>query len=252
MKPILYTNGSSVEWGSELKNKQTERFSYIVAEHWNWIDCNNASSGVSNDYMYRQTMRDVSHWLETNKCWSEESGWVESDELFVIIGWTAPTRFEWWDGEKYQQERLWVGYDKWGENDRDKTTEDQFVLNQTELIPSYFRTFNQIIGLSSFLEKHKIPYYFYNVFYDYNFLNIQSDTKIDQFGRTENQLCFESLWKQLPSEFKQASMYNYIQSKGGGFLERDHPNKESHYTWGSYIIHEIWKKWKEQIKINKV
>jgi hypothetical protein len=252
MKPILYTNGSSVEWGSELKNKQTERFSYIVAEHWNWIDCNNASSGVSNDYMYRQTMRDVSHWLETNKCWSEESGWVESDELFVIIGWTAPTRFEWWDGEKYQQERLWVGYDKWGENDRDKTTEDQFVLNQTELIPSYFRTFNQIIGLSSFLEKHNIPYYFYNVFYDYNFLNIQSDTKIDQFGRTENQLCFESLWKQLPSEFKQASMYNYIQSKGGGFLERDHPNKESHYTWGSYIIHEIWKKWKEQIKINKV
>jgi hypothetical protein len=252
MKPILYTNGSSVEWGSELKNKQTERFSYIVAEHWNWIDCNNASSGVSNDYMYRQTMRDVSHWLETNKCWSEESGWVESDELFVIIGWTAPTRFEWWDGEKYQQERLWVGYDKWGENDKDKTTEDQFVLNQTELIPSYFRTFNQIIGLSSFLEKHKIPYYFYNVFYDYNFLNIQSDTKIDQFGRTENQLCFESLWKQLPSEFKQASMYNYIQSKGGGFLERDHPNKESHYTWGSYIIHEIWKKWKEQIKINKV
>jgi hypothetical protein len=252
MKPILYTNGSSVEWGSELKNKQTERFSYIVAEHWNWIDCNNASSGVSNDYMYRQTMRDVSHWLETNKCWSEESGWVESDELFVIIGWTAPTRFEWWDGDKYQQERLWVGYDKWGENDRDKTTEDQFVLNQTELIPSYFRTFNQIIGLSSFLEKHKIPYYFYNVFYDYNFLDIQSDTKIDQFGRTENQLCFESLWKQLPSEFKQASMYNYIRSKGGGFLERDHPNKESHYTWGSYIIHEIWKKWKEQIKINKV
>ena len=244
MKPILYTNGSSVEWGSELKNKQTERFSYIVAEHWNWIDCNNASSGVSNDYMYRQTMRDVSHWLETNKCWSEESGWVESDELFVIIGWTAPTRFEWWDGDAYQQERLWVGYDKWGENDKDKTTEDQFVLNQTELIPSYFRTFNQIIGLSSFLEKHKIPYYFYNVFYDYNFLDIQSDTKIDQFGRTENQLCFESLWKQLPQEFKSQTMYNFIKSKGGGFLERDHPNKESHYTWGSYIIHEIWKKWK--------
>jgi hypothetical protein len=247
MKPILYTNGSSVEWGSELKNKQTERFSYIVAEHWNWVDCNNASSGVSNDYMYRQTMRDVSQWLETKKCWSEETGWVESDELFVIIGWTAPTRFEWWDGGKYQQERLWVGYDKWGENDRDKTTEDQFVLNQTELIPSYFRTFNQIIGLSSFLEKHNIKHYFYNVFYDYNFLDIQSDTKIDKFGRTENQLCFESLWKQLPSEFKQQSMYSYIQSKGGGFLERDHPNKESHYMWASYLINEVWKKWKIKI-----
>jgi hypothetical protein len=70
MKPILYTHGSSVEWGSELKNKQTERFSHIISEHWNWVDCNNASSGVSNDYMYRQTMRDVSHWLDTKKCWS--------------------------------------------------------------------------------------------------------------------------------------------------------------------------------------
>lgn len=252
MKPILYTNGSSVEWGSELKNKQTERFSYIVADHWNWIDCNNASSGVSNDYMYRQTMRDVSHWLETKKCWSEETGWVESDELFVIIGWTAPTRFEWWDGEKYQQERLWVGYDKWGENDKDKTTEDQFVLNQTELIPSYFRTFNQIIGLSSFLEKHKIKHYFYSVFYDYNFLDMQSDTKIDQFGRTENQLCFESLWKQLPQEFKSQTMYNFIKLKGGRFLERDHPDKESHYMWASYLIYEVWTRWKDRIKINKI
>ncbi len=235
MKPILYTQGSSVEWGSELENKETERFSYLISNNRNWIDCNNASSGVSNDYMYRQTIRDISYWLDTKKCWSEESGWVESDELFVIIGWTAPTRFEWWDGEKYQQERLWVGYDKWGENDKDKTTEDEFVLNQTELVPSYFRTFNQIIGLSSFLEKNKIKHYFYNVFYDYNNLNIDSDTKIDKFGKIENQLCFESLWKQLPNEFKQQSMYSYIQSKGGGFLDRNHPTKESHLLWANFL-----------------
>jgi hypothetical protein len=239
MKTILYTHGSSVEWGSELENKQTERFSSIISNHFNWIDCNNASSGVSNDYMYRQTIRDVSYWLDTKKCWSEETGWVESDKLFVIIGWTAPTRFEWWDGEKYQQERLWVGYDKWGENDKDKTTEDEFVLNQTELIPSYIRTFNQIIGLSSFLEKHNIKHYFYNVFYDYNNLNIDSNIKIDKFGKDENQLCFESLWKQLPKEFKQESMYRYIQSKGGEFLNRNHPSKESHKIWAEFLNKKI-------------
>ena len=82
--------------------------------------------------------------------------WVKSDELIVVIGWTAPTRFEWWNGTEYQQERLWVGYDKWGENDRDKTTEDEFVLNQTHIIPSYIKTFNQITALSAFLSKHKI------------------------------------------------------------------------------------------------
>jgi hypothetical protein len=239
MKTILYTHGSSVEWGSELENKQIERFSSIISNHFNWVDCNNASSGVSNDYMYRQTIRDVSHWLDTKKCWSEETGWVESDKLFVIIGWTAPTRFEWWDGEKYQQERLWVGYDKWGENDRDKTTEDEFVLNQTELIPSYIRTFNQIIGLSSFLEKYNIKHYFYNVFYDYNNLNIDSNIKIDKFGKDENQLCFESLWKQLPNEFKQESMYRYIQSKGGEFLNRNHPSKESHKIWAEFLNKKI-------------
>ena len=76
---------------------------------------------------------------------------------------------------------------------------------------------------------------------------MDSDTKIDKFGRSDNQLCFESHWKHLPQEFKSTSMYNYIKSKGGGFLERDHPNKESHYIWASYLINEVWKKWKIKI-----
>ena len=124
---------------------------------FNWVDCNNASAGVSNDYIFRQTMRDVSHWLDTKKCWSEESGWIKSDELFVCIGWTSPTRFEWWTGNEYQQERLWTGYDKWGDNDKNRTTEDAFVLNQTEDLPSYIRTLNHIISLGSFLQVNNIP-----------------------------------------------------------------------------------------------
>lgn len=239
MKPILYTSGDSVVWGAELENKQTERFSNLISIQNNWIDCNNASSGISNDYIYRQTMRDVSHWLDSNKCWSEDTHWVKSDELFVIIGWTAPTRFEWWNGETFQQERLWVGYDRWGENDKDRTTEDHFVLNQTEVIPSYIRTFNQIIGLSSFLEKHKIPYYFFNVFYDYHYKGLDNDSKVDKFGRTENQLCLETLWKQLPKEFKSETMYNFIQSKGGEFLNRNHPTKESHVIISNYLTQNI-------------
>jgi hypothetical protein len=186
MKTILYSHGDSVVWGAELENKQTERFSHHISNHYNWVDCNNASAGVSNDYIYRQTMRDVSHWLDTKKCWSEETGWVESDNLFVVVGWTSPTRFEWWNGSEYQQERLWTGYDKWGENDKDKTTEDQFVLNQTEDIPSYIRTFNHVIGLSSFLDKADIPYYFFNTFYDYKFPTEPTE-KIDNFGKSDEQ-----------------------------------------------------------------
>jgi hypothetical protein len=64
---------------------------------------------------------------------------------------------------------------------------------------------------------------------------LDTDNKIDKFGRTENQLCLESLWKQLPQEFKSETMYGHIQSKGGGFLNRNHPSKESHQIWANYL-----------------
>ena len=238
MKPILYTNGDSVVWGAELENKQQERFSGLICQKNNWIDCNNASAGVSNDYIFRQTLRDVSHWLETGRCWSEESGWVESDEIKVVIGWTSPTRFEWWNGLEYQQERLWVGYDKWGENDKDRTTEDVFVLNQTEDLPSYIKTFNQIISLSAFLEKHNISYYFFNAFYEYKILN-EPFNPIDKFGKKEYQTGLEYLWKQLPTSFKEKSMYEYIEQMGGKFLPRKHPNKESHKIYSDFISNKL-------------
>ena len=59
-------------------------------------------------------MRDINQWIHTRRIWDETNGWIKSDELKVLIGWTSPTRFEWWDGEKYVQDRLWVDYDKWG------------------------------------------------------------------------------------------------------------------------------------------
>lgn len=244
--PILYSNGDSVVWGAELENKKTERYSRVVADHWGWVDCNNSSAGVSNDHIYRQTLRDVSHWLEHKEVWSEETGWVKSDKLYVIIGWTAPTRFEWWTGQEYQQERYWTGYDKWGDNDNDRTTEDQFILNQTDIIPSYIRTFNHIISLSAFLEKHQIPYYFFNVFYEYD-INIELNSKIDKFGKDTNQLGLESLQKLLPIDFVNNTMYRYLKEKGGNFLPRKHPSKKSHYLWASYLIHKVWKKWKNLV-----
>jgi hypothetical protein len=234
----LYSHGDSVVWGAELENKQTERFSYHLANQLGANDCNNASAGVSNDYIYRQTMRDVSRWIFDRNVWSEETGWVYSDKLIVSIGWTSPTRFEWWTGKEYQQERLWVGYDKWGENDKDRTTEDKFVLHQTEDIPSYIRTFNQIISLSAFLDRYDIPHYFFNTFYDYKFPNEPED-KIDKFGKYTNQLDLKVLWNMLPDEFTFGNMYDYIKFMGEGFLPRNHPTKEAHKEWAEFLIKEI-------------
>jgi len=238
MTQALYTNGDSVSWGAELENKTEERFSYILASKLNAIDCNNASSGVSNDYIYRQTMRDVAHWIDTKQLWSEESGWVDTEEIFVVVGWTAPTRFEWWDGQKYVQERLWAGYDKWGSPDEHRTTEDEFVLHQTELIPSYIRTLNQVNALHSFLTVKSVPHYFFNVFYEYDEIQEPID-KIDAFGRRHHQLLINSLLKLTPNSFRNKTMYNYIKENKGGFLPRNHPDKLSHKLWAEFLFTEV-------------
>lgn len=239
MTQALYTSGDSVSWGAELENKTEERFSYILASKLNAIDCNNASSGVSNDYIYRQTIRDVSYWIDTGRVWNKESEWwVDSKSIFVVVGWTAPTRFEWWDGQQYIQDRLWAGYDKWGSPDANRTTEDEFVLHQTELIPSYIRTLNNVNTLDTFLTAHNIPHYFFNVFYEYDTLP-EPTTKIDRFGRIQHQLSINSLLKLTPNSFRSKTMYNYIKENGGGFLPRNHPDKVSHKLWAEFLFKEV-------------
>lgn len=235
---VLYSQGDSVVWGAELENKQTERFSYHISNKLRWIDCNNASAGVSNDYMYRQTLRDVSHWLKHKQIWSEESGWIETDTIFVLIGWTAPTRFEWWEGNNYKQERLWEDYDKWGCSDSDKMTDALFATHQTMDIPSYIRTFNHIISLSAFLEKNNIPYYFFNSFYEYKIPD-EPIEKIDKFGKPEFQTGLNSLWDFIPQSIKDETMFSYIKRNDGDFLPRKHPSAKSHKMWAEWLLKNV-------------
>ena len=231
---ILYSIGDSVTWGAELENKEEERYSKLVANRLGGIDCNNASSGVSNDYIFRNSIRDINQWIQTNKIWDETNGWVDSDELKVLIGWTSPTRFEWWDGEKYVQDRLWVDYDKWGDVDKWQTTElqDKFILHQNELIPSYIRTFNHIQSLISLCELNDIDYYFFNTFYQYETIK-EPKSKIDLWGRETEQLGLEYLKVEMDN------MYDYLNKNKATFHERKHPTKESHKLWANYII-EKW------------
>ena len=81
--------------------KEKQRFSHHRCKETKCIDCNNAA-GVSNDYIFGHCIRDIMGFINTNQIWSEESGWVEGDELIVVVGWTAPTRFEWWMSNQYR------------------------------------------------------------------------------------------------------------------------------------------------------
>jgi hypothetical protein len=238
MQNVIYSNGDSVTWGAELNNKKDERFSAILANKIKYTDCNNASAGVSNDYIYRQSLRDVLHWINHRTVWSEETGWVNADNIFMLIGWTAPTRFELWNGNHYVQERLWADYDKWGINDVNKQTEINFILNQTDIIPSYVRTFNHIISLSSILTLNRIPHYFFNVFYEYE-IPTEPSQRIDKFGKLDHQTDLKTLWYHLPSSFKDKSMYSVIRENHGTFLDRNHPSAYSHTIWSNYLLTKI-------------
>jgi hypothetical protein len=110
-----------------------------------------------------------------------------------------------------------------------------FAINQTQDIPSYIKTFNQIISLSAFLEKYNIPYFFFNTFYQYDIPN-EPKNKIDKFGKEEYQTGLETLWEYLPSEFKTYNMYDYLKENGGDFLTRNHPSSRSHKMWANYLL----------------
>jgi len=115
-----------------------------------------------------------------------------------------------------------------------------FIVNQTMDIPSYIRTFNHIISLSSFLELNKIPYYFFNTFYEYTIPN-EPIQKIDKFGKEEYQTGLNVLWDILPNSVKNETMFSYIRRNGGDFLPRKHPSAKSHKLWADWLIKNVYK-----------
>jgi len=151
---ILYTNGDSVSWGSELKDR-TNRFSTLLAKEKGLVDFNVASSGISNDRIYRNTLRDLCKFVNGEPIYNEELGYVKVDEMFVLISFTAPTRFDYFDGDVFVNERLWTHKDKWGTIDEHRLTDSKYVIHQTDLTPSLLRVFQQIISLKSFCEANK-------------------------------------------------------------------------------------------------
>ncbi len=79
----IYFDGCSWTKGSELENKYEERFSRLVANHFDAEEYNIAMSGGSNDRIIRNLI------IENN---------IENYD-FVVIQMTFPSRTEYWEGE---------------------------------------------------------------------------------------------------------------------------------------------------------
>ena len=91
---ILYSIGDSFVY----RGSKHTTWSNFLSDKLGWIDANNGMSGTSNDRSYRSIIRDVSRIENEGKLWTETTGDIncQLDDLFIIVGWTNPFRFEWY------------------------------------------------------------------------------------------------------------------------------------------------------------
>lgn len=240
---VLYSIGDSITWGAELVDKKN-RFSTIVANELGYIDFNCATSGISNDRIFRNTIRDISKFVNGKKISNEEIGSIKATELFVLVQFTAPTRFDYFDGDVFVPERFWDN-DKWGWKDLEKITSNPYVVHQTDIRASYVRMFQQAITLNALLEKHNIPHLIVNGFVDFNeddcilFDARISEERIEQiFDTTDDYFGLRNMYQLLPPSFKNPSLYKHLNRDC--YAERGHANEKGNKLIANSLIKEIY------------
>lgn len=82
---LLYANGCSMTMGAELNDPCHAAFPALISRHFGMTLLNAAFSGSSNCRILRTTLTWIAQYLR-------DGG--KPDELFVLIGWTAPDRRE--------------------------------------------------------------------------------------------------------------------------------------------------------------
>jgi len=253
---ILYAIGDSNVWGAELKNIEDDRLTKLLADKMNLIEFNTATTGISNDRIYRVCIRDTIRFLNGEKVWCESLGNITVKDIFVLVGWTSPTRFEYIDHKTgiYNQKRNWDG-DRWGfPDEKKKLEESELVLNFTDIRYSYVKIFNQLITLHHFLKSNNIRHLFYNSFWNWDIeLNKkiletidksleerQTDIENLEYDYPENYYSLIQLWDKVPKMYKDLNQFKFLKSLGNDyFYERGHPTEDGHKEWANVVYKYI-------------
>ena len=116
MSKVLYTIGDSFVY----RGQEYSSWSHFLSGKLNYIDANNGMAGTSNDRSYRSVIRDVSRIEVEGKLWTEFIGDIDCklEDLFIIVGWTNPFRFEWYKDGEFFSTRHWEKsiYPRYGNN----------------------------------------------------------------------------------------------------------------------------------------
>ena len=128
MSKVLYTIGDSFVF----RGPEYTTWSSFLSDKLNYVDANNGMAGTSNDRSYRSIIRDISRVETEGKLWTEFTGDIETklEDLFIIVGWTNPFRFEWYKNGEFFSTRYWEKsiYPRNGNTILDQKFSDEITL----------------------------------------------------------------------------------------------------------------------------
>ena len=229
------------------------------------VEVSNISvAGSSNDAIVRRLIPNVMKLL----------GHYNSDDLFVIVGWSSPERKDFYfKGEWNSWETLYPAQLTQSLPNKDLEKFYKIYLkyfwNEKEFMNRYI---NQNLYLHYFLKSKNIDHLFFNAFYESSALDFDDDVykkfvEVGVSGMRENTDIIDDIKKFNGSEsygeyfnsanpyivkeflkvtdkvFKEVSFRNFLMEKGLFSSPQQHPNDMEHQLWAK----ELYKNLKDKI-----
>ena len=202
------------------------------------IDVLNTSySGSSNDSIVRRVLRNTLEQLET----------YNSEELFVIVGWSSPERKDFfYEGEFKCFYPMEFG-DLKGKTDIDKFKKLylKYFWEGGEYVTRYVQ---QNLLLHTFLENRGIKHYFFDAFYEKKRIESNKDGGMYSNVELENEIditnpTFEYYLKIRPLFTKDKSFRSFLMVDEENFDDElwdwYHPSEKAHELWAEELYKDL-------------
>lgn len=234
---MLFANGCSMTEGAELggeelgpqgqfirdldpEYKTENAWPQKVASSLDMSCVNIAQGGASNEKITRTTIEWTADYLKENK----------AEDLFVVIGWSAPQRTEIKIGEQ------WFDFmpHHIPTNKKLKTVHDFYLDHIYDHISDYAKSLISVLSLQSWLKVNKIPYLFTN-----SLMLIYTEMPKTMLSMIDN---IDSSRYYGYSDLKKNMMFKVTESYPRG--PRNHTLAEGHAAWSLVLRTHINKnKW---------
>ena len=188
---------------------------------------NYAIAGSSNDGIVRRTIENIiglSHQYN-------------SEDIFVIIGWSSPERKDfYYKGDRNCWETLYpaqLNQDLPKELNQFYKTYLKYFWNEEEYLNRYV---HQNIYLHNFLKNKNIKHLFFDAFYEGKVHGIKQNFELHQkFGENKQTNIVEEYLQMRDNCFINKSFRKVIMERKEKLFDGIHPNEIGHEVWSKYI-----------------